>query len=95
LKNVEEDLENVKELVEEFKGRIEVEVRRQKEVGIKNLERVWKVKLNLETKEFRRIKLLGKYIVKILFRWDNGKFEEEYLKKLERNWIRWKKEKVD
>jgi len=51
--------------------------------------------LNLETEEFKRIKLLGKYIVKILFRWDNGKFEEEYLKKLERNWIRWKKEKVD
>ena len=51
--------------------------------------------MNLETEEFKRIKFLGKYIVKILFRWDNGKFEEEYLKKLERNWIRWKKEKVD
>jgi len=25
-------------------------------------------------------------MVKMLYGWDNGKFEEEYLKKLERNW---------
>jgi len=40
--------------------------------------------------EFRRSKLPGKYTAKLLFRWDNKKFENEYLKKLERNWNRWK-----
>jgi len=35
--------------------------------------------------EFRRSVLLEKYIAKLLFGWDNKKFEEEYLKKLERN----------
>ena len=33
-------------------------------------------------KEFRRSKLPGKYTVKILFRWGDKKFEDEYLKKL-------------
>ena len=49
---------------------------------------MWKIKLNLNMKKFRRNKLLGKYIVKILFGWNNRKFEDEYLKKLERNWQR-------
>ena len=48
------------------------------------------MKWNPEVDKFRRSKLLGKYIVKILFGWDNRKFEDEYLKKLERNWQRWK-----
>jgi len=26
----------------------------------------------------------------MLYRWDDGKFKEEYLKKLERNWRKWK-----
>jgi len=26
----------------------------------------------------------------MLYGWDNGKFENEYLKKLERNWNKWK-----
>jgi len=43
--------------------------------------------LNPRVDKFRRSKLLGKYITK-LFRWNNKKFEEEYLKKLERNWDR-------
>jgi len=38
-----------------------------------------------EEKDFRRGKLLGKFIAKMLYRWDNKKFEEEYLRKLERN----------
>ena len=28
--------------------------------------------------------------MRILYRWEDGRFEEEYLKKLERNWRRWK-----
>ena len=31
------------------------------------------------------MELLEKYIAKLLYRWDDKKFEEEYLKKLERN----------
>ena len=39
-----------------------------------------------EEKDFRRRKLLGKYMMKMLYEWDDGKFEKENLKKLERNW---------
>ena len=43
-------------------------------------------KLDLaEKRDFRRGKLLEKYMVKILYRWDNEKFEKVYLKKLKRN----------
>ena len=45
---------------------------------------------NTRADEFKKIELLGKYTAKLLCGWDNKKFEEEYLKKLERNWNRWK-----
>ena len=38
-----------------------------------------------EVEEYRRIELPGKYKVRVLYRWDDKKFEEEYLKKLEKN----------
>jgi len=41
-----------------------------------------------EERDFRRGELLGKFTVKMLYGWDDRKFEEEYLKKLERNWRR-------
>jgi len=41
--------------------------------------------LNLEAEVFKKSELLEKYMVKILFGWDNGKFEDKYLKKLEKN----------
>ena len=44
----------------------------------------------VEKRDFRRGELLWKFTVKMLYRWDNGKFEKEYLKKLKRNWRRWK-----
>ena len=62
----------------EFEGRMSTEVRRQEE-----LEKV-------EEKDFRRGELSGKYMAKMLYRWDNRKFEEEYLRKLETNWQKWK-----
>jgi len=40
----------------------------------------------VKERNFRREKLLGKFTAKMLYRWDNRKFEDEYLKKLERNW---------
>jgi len=38
------------------------------------------------------MELPGKYTAKLLYGWNNRKFEKKYLKKLERNWKRWKKE---
>ena len=38
--------------------------------------------------------MLGKYTARILFRWDDKKFEDEYLKELERNWARWKGKEI-
>ena len=67
----EEDLENARELVDKFKGKLNTKVRQQ------------------EKKEYRRSKLLGKYTTKLLYSWDDRKFEE-YLRKLEKNWCRWK-----
>ena len=46
------------------------------------------MKLNPRADEFKRSKLLEKFIVKLLFRWDDKKFEDKYLKKLVRNWNR-------
>jgi len=68
----EEDLENVKVVVE-FERRLNVEVRRQEKLDM------------AEERNFRREKLLGKYTVKMLYKWNDKKFEEKYLKKLERD----------
>jgi len=43
-----------------------------------------------EVDEYRRMELLGKYMAKLLYGWDNKKFKEEYLRKLEKNWKKWK-----
>ena len=40
------------------------------------------MKLNLEAEKFRRRELPGRYMVKLLYRWDDKKFDEEYLKKI-------------
>ena len=73
-----ENLKNAEELIEEFERRINMEVRRQEKIDM------------AEERDFRRGELPGKFTVKMLYGWDNGKFEEEYLRKLERNWRRWK-----
>ena len=46
-----------------------------------------------EVEEYRKIELLGKYTAKLLYGWDDRKFEEEYLNKLEKNWKRWKEDR--
>ena len=43
-----------------------------------------------EKDEYRRMELPGKYTAKLLYRWNDQKFEEEYLNKLEKNWKKWK-----
>jgi hypothetical protein len=71
----------------------------------------WEPKENLENakskvKEFHRkhheavkrfgpMELPGKYTAKMLYGWEDGKFEKEYLAKLERNWRRWKGKDID
>ena len=72
------DLENVREALEEFKRRMNVKVGRQEKINM------------AEERDFRRRDLLGRFMAKMLYRWDDRKFEEEYLKKLERNWQKWK-----
>ena len=39
-----------------------------------------------EVEEYKRMELPEKYTAKLLYRWDDQKFEEEYLNKLEKNW---------
>jgi len=75
--------------VKEFKKEVrEEEIKR---VQMRKEKRKGKERaLNPKAEVFRRSKLLGKYTVKILFGWNNRKFEDEYLKKLERSWARWK-----
>jgi len=76
--------------VKEFeKGRFEEEIQRIR------MKKGKEMKLNLEAKEFKRGELLGRYTAKLLYRWDDKKFDEEYLKKLERNWNRWKNDKKE
>jgi len=60
--------------VAEFEGRLSIEVRQQETLDM------------VKEKDFRREELLEKYIAKMLYRWDDGKFKKEYLRKLERNW---------
>ena len=46
-----------------------------------------------EVDEYRRMELPGKYTAKLLYGWNNRKFEEEYLRKLEKNWKKWKEDR--
>ena len=86
--NIWEGLENLKNAgkkIEEFeKGRFEEEIRRIR------MKKGKEFKLNPEAEEFRRGELPGRYTAKLLYGWNNKKFDEEYLKKLQKNWNRWK-----
>ena len=75
------DLGNARELVDDFEERLGTGVRRQ--VGERKAER----------EEYRKMELPGKYTAKLLYGWDDKKFEEEYLEKLEWNWKRWKEDR--
>ena len=39
-------------------------------------------------KKFKRDELPRRYITEVLYRWDDKKFKDEYLKKWEMNWER-------
>jgi len=71
-----ENLKNAGEALEKFEGRMNAKIRRQEKIDM------------AEERDFRRGELPGKFTAKMLYGWDDGKFEEKYLKKLERNWRR-------
>ena len=73
--DTKEDLENTKKLVADFEERLNAEVKRQEKLDI------------AEERDFRRGELPEKYTVKMLYKQNNGKFENEYL---EKNWQKWK-----
>jgi len=80
-----EELENpgnMMDLVENFEKKIKKEeIRRVQMRKERGKERA----LNLEAEVFKRSKLLRKYIAKISFGWDDRKFKDKYLKKLEKS----------
>ena len=69
-------MENIEKALEEFEERMNTEVRRQEKIDM------------VEERDFRRGELPGKFTAKMLYEWDNGKFEKKNSKKLERNWRR-------
>ena len=70
------NLKNAEEVLADFEGKMEI--RKQEKIE------------ETGDRDFRRDELLGKFTAKMLYRQNNGKFKDEYLKKLERNWQRWK-----
>ena len=85
-----ENLKNARKKIEEFeKGRFEEEIQR---IRVKKGK---EMKLNPEVEEFRRGELPGKYMAKLLYGWNDKKFDEEYLKSLQRNWNRWKNDRKE
>ena len=83
-------MKNAREKIEEFeKERFEEEIRR---IRVKKGK---EMKLNPEAEEFRKGELPERYTAKLLYGWDDKKFDEEYLKKLEKNWNRWKNDRKE
>jgi len=68
------------ELVEEFKR----EYRREEEEEVRRQE------AEEDRKVFSR-ELPGRYMAKLLYGWDNKKYDKEYWKHMEENWRQWKK----
>ena len=65
-----ENLQNARDLVEKFEEEYKEESR-------------WVRKEN--HKEFHKGELLGRYMAKMLYGWDDKKFDQEYQRQLERN----------
>jgi len=42
---------------------------------------------------FKRRELLGKFMAKMLYRWLDKQYDQEYWERLERNWRQWKGKK--
>jgi len=75
-----ENLKNAMELVEEF----------EKEYDREEEEEVRRQKAEEDKQTFSR-ELLGRYMAKLLYGWDNKKYNREYWRQMEGNWRWWKK----
>jgi len=60
----------VKKVIAEFEERISIEVRRQEKLNI------------VEEQDFKKEELLEKYMIKMLYEWNNGKFKKKYCPKI-------------
>ena len=68
-------MKNARGKIKKFKkGRFEKEIQR---IRVKKEK---KIKLNLEAEEFKRSELPGRYMAKLLYGWNDKKFDKEYLK---------------
>jgi len=74
------NLKNAKEVIEEF----EKEYQRDMEDGAQQ-ER--------EETTFKHGELPGKFTAKILYRWSDKWYNQEYWERIEKNWRRWKGKK--
>jgi len=70
-----ENLGNTQEAVEEYEKKYEKMARKIREE---------------EDSAYSRSELPGRYTAKLLYGWDDRRFEREYLEKLERSWKKWK-----
>ena len=75
-----ENLRNVMELVEEFKK----EYCREKEEEVRQQEAE-------ENKKVFSRELPGRYTAKLLYGWGTKKYDQEYWRRMEENWKRWKR----
>ena len=76
-------MKNTMKKIEEFeKERFEEEIQRIR------LRKEKEMKLNSKAEKLRKGELLGRYMAKLLYRWNDKNFDEEDLRKLERNWNR-------
>ena len=70
-----ENLGNAEDLVKEFE---------------KEYSKIGRVKNRGKRREDKEGELLGRYMAKMLYGWDDKRFDEEYWGWLERNWNKWK-----
>jgi len=75
-----ENLKNVMKLVKEFEKKYSRE--EEEEVRWQEAEE--------DRKVFNR-ELPGRYTAKLLYGWDNKKYDQEYWKKMEEKWRKWKR----
>ena len=73
----------------------EANLKNAREANLKNAKEAVKEYEKEHGKEGRKIEqkhreMPGRFTAKLLYGWDDGKFDQEYLKKLERNWRKWK-----
>jgi len=75
-----ENLKNAKEAIKEF----------EKEYQQNMKDVAWQ---ECEETTFKYGELPGKFTAKMLYRWSNKRYDQEYWRRMEKNWRRWKGKK--